>query len=167
MGTERMLRGLLIIVVLALNVGCDQVSKSIIRQKIVDNQQIGFVNHYLIITKVENTGAFLSMGSALPSTMRFALLTVLPVITLVLMVAYLFIPRNQTRTRLIGLSFVVGGGIGNLYDRVMYGSVTDFLHINFGIFETGIFNMADVSILTGMALIVLGSYLDKRISTIS
>lgn len=54
----------------------------------------------------------------------------------------------------MGISFVIGGGIGNLYDRVLYGSVTDFMHLKFGIFQTGIFNMADVSIMLGMLIIV-------------
>ena len=56
---------------------------------------------------------------------------------------------------LIGLCFVIGGGVGNLLDRILYGSVTDFLYLKFGIFQTGIFNMADVSIMTGMFLIFL------------
>ena len=51
---------------------------------------------------------------------------------------------------LIGLCFVIGGGVGNLFDRMVYGSVTDFLYLKFGVFQTGIFNMADVSIMTGM-----------------
>jgi len=54
-----------------------------------------------------------------------------------------------------------GGGIGNVYDRIIYGSVTDFLHIDLGLFETGIFNMADVSITTG-ALILLANTLYKN-----
>ena len=56
---------------------------------------------------------------------------------------------------LIGLCFVIGGGVGNLFDRIVYGSVTDFLYLKFGIFQTGIFNMADVSIMTGMSVILL------------
>jgi signal peptidase II len=57
---------------------------------------------------------------------------------------------------LIGWCFVIGGGTGNLYDRIIHGSVTDFLHLDLRLFQTGIFNMADVSIMTGMFIIILG-----------
>ena len=61
----------------------------------------------------------------------------------------------MSKSMLVGISFVLGGGIGNMYDRIIHGSVTDFLHIDFVIFQTGIFNMADVSIMTGMFLILI------------
>jgi signal peptidase II len=63
----------------------------------------------------------------------------------------------------VGLSFIVGGGIGNLYDRILYSSVTDFFHIDLGgIFKTGIFNMADVSVMVGMGLILLAGITHKK-----
>ena len=54
-----------------------------------------------------------------------------------------------------------------MYDRILYGQVTDFFHIDFGgIFKTGIFNMADVSVMVGMGLILLASFLNrKKLST--
>jgi signal peptidase II len=58
----------------------------------------------------------------------------------------------------IGIILVIAGGAGNLYDRMMYGSVTDFMHMNFQIFQTGVFNVADVSIMVGMGLILLESW---------
>lgn len=61
-----------------------------------------------------------------------------------------------------GISFIIGGGIGNLYDRMWYGSVTDFMHINFTIFQTGIFNMADVSIMTGMFIILIQLFIKPK-----
>ena len=66
----------------------------------------------------------------------------------------------------LGICFVVGGGLGNIYDRLIYGSVTDFLHINFVIFQTGIFNMADVSIIAGTFAIVCDTYLNRTKSKI-
>jgi signal peptidase II len=68
---------------------------------------------------------------------------------------YLLTKRNLTNMAIIGTCFIIGGGIGNIYDRIVYGSVTDFLHIDFVIFQTAIFNMADVSIMTGVFMIVL------------
>ena len=62
----------------------------------------------------------------------------------------------------IGVCFLIGGGIGNIYDRIVYGSVTDFLHMDFVLFKTGIFNMADVSIMTGIGLLLLQTLLAKK-----
>ena len=62
----------------------------------------------------------------------------------------------------IGICFLIGGGIGNIYDRIVYGSVTDFLHMDFVLFKTGIFNMADVSIMTGIGLLLLQTLLAKK-----
>jgi signal peptidase II len=63
---------------------------------------------------------------------------------------------------LIGASFVIGGGIGNMIDRILHGSVTDFLHLKIGSFQTGIFNMADVSIMIGMAFLIYTSLVRRR-----
>ena len=52
---------------------------------------------------------------------------------------------------------IIGGGIGNIYDRILYSSVTDFLYLEFGKLHTGIFNMADVSVVIGVLLILVNS----------
>ena len=62
---------------------------------------------------------------------------------------------------MIALSFIIGGGIGNIYDRILYNSVTDFMYFELGSFHTGIFNMADVSVVVGGFLILLNSILSK------
>ena len=71
--------------------------------------------------------------------------------------------KNLSNITILGSCFIVGGGVGNIYDKLIYGSVTDFLHIDFVIFETAIFNMADVSIMTGV-LILVGKALKSRMS---
>jgi signal peptidase II len=62
------------------------------------------------------------------------------------------------------MCFLIGGGIGNIYDRIKFGSVTDFLHIDFILFRTGIFNLADVSIMIGIGILLLHSFLGNRLS---
>jgi signal peptidase II len=154
MKTKRFLRSFAILLVLISNISCDQISKNIVRRRIGYNEQIRFINDHLTLTKVENTGAFLSIGTSLPPFVKVLLLTVLPVIILALAGALIFLKNNLSITTRIAICFVVGGGIGNIYDRIMYGSVTDFLHIDLVMFETGIFNMADVSIMTGLFLVI-------------
>jgi len=151
--------------VLITNIGCDQISKGIVRQKIGFNEQLGFLNHSLTLTRVENSGAFLSAGSSLPQPIKMILLTLLPIGVLGLLLVYVLTRRNLSNLSVMALCFVVGGGIGNIYDRFVYGSVTDFLHVNFGLFQTGIFNMADVSIMTGIFLVSLEAWFKPKTFT--
>jgi len=76
---------------------------------------------------------------------------------------FLLIKKDLTKLAIVGLSFIVGGGIGNLYDRILYGSVTDMVHIDLGgVFRTGIFNAADVSVMIGTGLILLEQFLTRK-----
>ena len=161
MKIKRILRTIVILTILSSNIGCDQISKSIVRQKIDYNEQISLVNNYLTLTKIENTGAFLSIGQSLPQPIKVLLLTILPLIVLGLAFIYLLTKKNLSNLTIMGICFIVGGGVGNIYDRLIYGSVTDFLHIDFVIFQTGIFNMADVSIMTGTFIVLLESYIKR------
>ena len=99
------------------------------------------------------------MGSELSETLRILLLIVLPIIVLISISIYTYIDKTLDKISIIGFSLIIGGGIGNIFDRIAYGSVTDFLYLDFGgIFKTGIFNIADLSVTTGMILILISSF---------
>jgi signal peptidase II len=157
MKSKRIVRNVLIAAMLVLTIGCDQFSKNLIRNNFADYQKMEVIENYLTIFKIENTGAFLSWGESLASPVKFALLSVLPVCALCLGLVFLFTRHTLQPSLAVGLACMIGGGCGNLFDRIAYGSVTDFLHINFGLFETGIFNIADVTIMSGMAIILLNT----------
>ena len=76
------IRYFLILLMVALNTGCDQVSKIIVRDKVDYHEQISIIDNHFILTKVENTGAFLSAGNDLPYAIRFIVLSILPIIVL-------------------------------------------------------------------------------------
>ena len=63
---------------------------------------------------------------------------------------------------ILGLCLVVGGGFGNIIDRILYSSVTDFLHFNFVIFQTGIVNMADISVTAGFFILIYELYINRH-----
>ena len=165
MKLNRIIRSLLLIIVLGANIGCDQISKNIVRHNMYDHETISLADNHLTLIKVENTGAFLSLGHSLPQAIKLLALIILPLIILGVSLLLVTSRRYFSNITATGICFVIGGGIGNIYDRIMYGSVTDFLHIDFGIFQTGIFNMADVSIMTGMFIIVFESLLLKHFKT--
>ena len=158
----RVLRMLLIVLLIVANIGCDQVSKAIARDRIEYSERIEVIGDNLILTKVENTGAFLGMWSDLPPWLKNILLLGLPALVMVGLFIYLLRRQDMSRTTLVALTFIVGGGIGNLYDRILYGQVTDFLYMDFEIFHTGIFNMADVSVMVGTGLILVESLFSKK-----
>lgn len=162
MDSKRIWRIALILVVLTVNISCDQISKSIVRQHIEYNEHISFFNNAVTLTKIENKGAFLSVGNTMPQPFRLIMLTILPLLVMVVVLIYILRKKTLPYSFVIGICFIVGGGIGNIYDRIRYGSVTDFMHIDLGFFQTGIFNMADLSIMVGGILVLIVSYLTDR-----
>jgi signal peptidase II len=152
----------MIILIIMLNLAFDQISKIIVRNEVGNYEIIKLFGHWFTLTKVENTGAFLSAGSALPDLIRIILLSVFPIIFLAYGLYMLLVKRLMSNLQVVGWCFVIGGGTGNLYDRIVHGSVTDFLHLDLGLFQTGIFNLADVSIMIGMFIILTGQFLYKK-----
>jgi len=145
-----------------LNIILDQLSKFWIRGNVAPYNDINIIADYFIITNVENSGAFLGLGSDFSPVIKSILLLALPVGVLVTVLVYVFKDKSIDKLSLIGYSSIIGGGIGNIYDRFLYGSVTDFLFIDLGgVFKTGIFNIADLSVTTGMILIIWASFKNK------
>ena len=164
MPSNKLLRITFILLIIFANIGCDQVSKKMVRHNINENQTIAMLSNHLFIMRVENSGAFMSFGDSLSKSVKNILLSALPLIALAFGSIYIFTKHNMNMLSLIAICFTIGGGIGNIFDRIVYGSVTDFIYIHFGIFQTGIFNMADLSITTGAMIILRQSlYQNKHI----
>jgi signal peptidase II len=156
-------RNLYIISLVILNIILDQLSKFWIRGNVAPYSDINIIADYFIITNVENSGAFLGLGSDFSPVIKSILLLALPVGVLLTVLVYVFKDKSIDKLSLIGYSSIIGGGIGNIYDRFLYGSVTDFLFIDLGgVFKTGIFNIADLSVTTGMILIIWASFKNKE-----
>ena len=153
------------VIIICSNISCDQITKDKARNEIETNEIIKVVDDNFILTKVENTGAALSLGEDLSPFLKIILLQAMPSLVLLLMFVYIFKEKNITRLNVIAFSFVIGGGIGNIYDRILYNSVTDFMYLEIGSLHTGVFNMADVSVVIGTLLLLLNvlvSEVDKR-----
>lgn len=152
-----------IILLIVANIAIDQITKLIVRAKIAQHEVIELIGDTLIMTKVENEGAFLGMGSDLGPTLKWILLLILPVIVLGGVVYYILTNKTLDKLSLIAFCCIIGGGIANVFDRFRYGSVTDFFHIDLGgVFRTGIFNVADMSVSFGMILLIIASFTQKK-----
>ena len=157
------LRWSVLLLLLTLNFGCDQISKKIVRSEISDYEHISIIKDRFTLTKVENSGAFLSLGDDMPYIFRLIILTGLPLMFLAYGLYFLFTKRNLPISMQIALCFLIGGGIGNLYDRIVHGSVTDFMHMDLYLFQTGVFNFADISIMIGVVVLLVQSFRSKMV----
>jgi len=162
MKSNRLIRTILILAILALNIGCDQVTKSLVRTKMEPWSHYGYLNYHVTLNRVENTGAFLSLGDTLSGTVKIILFDVLPLLAILSGLIFILVKTDLNRITVLSVILIVGGGFGNIYDRIVRGSVTDFMHINFVIFQTGIFNVADLSITTGVFIILIQALLERK-----
>lgn len=148
-------RMLLITLTFICCVGCDQVSKVVVRNHLLIGETYSYLHDTVRLTHSENPGAFLSVGDKLPNHMRVVLFSVMAfVISLTALIAALVL-RRTTQYQIIGLALIAAGGFGNWIDRVTNsGHVTDFMNVGFGWLRTGIFNVADVALMVGIALCI-------------
>ena len=147
----------LVLVVVAINIGCDQSTKYLAKKHLRDAGVVQVAGDFVILKYAENNGAFLSMFSSLPRTFRTVALIILPVIALGLLAFYLFRNAGLPLPLLLAFGSILGGGISNvMIDRVFNNQyVVDFMNIGIGPVRTGIFNFADLSILFGSIALVL------------
>ncbi len=147
-------RRIALLVLIATTVGCDRVSKHFAARELAGEPRQSFLADTVRLEYAENTGAFLSLGSDWSPAMQTAVFTIATGLVLVGMVAAAIRFRLTGPAR-VGLALYVAGGASNLVDRVVRGSVIDFMNVGIGWLRTGIFNVADVAILLGVAIFVL------------
>lgn len=152
----------LILIIVLLNISCDQISKNLVRENISNYDNISVIADNFILTKVENTGAFLSFGNNFTPIFKIIFLQFLPVTALLFLLGMVIYKSKLPHLVTTGFCFVIGGGIGNIFDRIVHGSVTDFMYIEFGFLRTGIFNMADLSVVVGTLLVFATMIINNR-----
>ena len=156
-------RSFFIILTIVLTIAVDQISKIIVRTYVVPSERSNIIGKYFTLHNVENAGAFLGMGSDLSPLLKLILLLILPIVVLSFVTYHIFKDQSLDKVSVFAFASIIGGGIANVFDRVVYGSVTDFFHIDLGgVFRTGIFNMADLSVTTGMILLLMVSFKKKK-----
>jgi len=147
-------RFLLIFLIIVSAIAVDQISKIIVRDKVDYFERIEVVGKIVTLEKVENTGAFLGLGNSLPRIYYKILMIYIPLLVIGYALFWLLRQKNLSKMMDVGVSFIVAGGIGNIIDRFIYGSVTDFLYFDFYIFHTGIVNFADMILTTGFFMLI-------------
>lgn len=135
----------------------DQITKIIISNNINLNGSITIIKNFFSLTYVKNTGAAFGFFSG-----KTLLITIISVFIFVYLLMELI--KNKSNIKIINLSFsfILGGLIGNLYDRIVLGYVRDFM--DFTIFNKGfaIFNIGDAFIVVGCFMFIIGALLEAR-----
>jgi len=142
--------------VLVACVGCDHVAKHAATVLLDGAVPHTFFDDTIRFERVQNTGAFLSLGAGLPEAARHALfIGLVPAVLAVLCFVFL---RSGTASwgELGALGMMAGGGLANWLDRVLHdGAVTDFVSVGVSGLRTGIFNLADVALVAGVLLLLV------------
>ena len=141
----------------------DRLTKSLVAARIPIGGAVPVIPHFLRITHWLNDGAAFSLfaDSASPSTVRWALIAFSLVAALVVLVAMVRLGGRFTLTT-VALALIFAGALGNVHDRIVYGSVVDFIEVHIFAYHWPDFNVADSSIVTGACMLLLDSLLPKK-----
>jgi signal peptidase II len=134
----------------------DQLTKALFKQVLTPGDVKSFFFGTLLLVPIYNHGAFLSLGAGMSDAIRSVVFTYGVAIIMVVLFVWLIRSTTARSREAIAVACILGGGLGNLLDRCIYnGRVFDFLNLGIGSLRTGIFNVADMAIMLGMALLVL------------
>src|ERR1700757_2210535 len=132
----------------------DRVAKLAVERKIALHDGIQVIPGFFRLTHLENRGAAFGLFADSPSPWKIALLVLFSVIALVVVSALLWKNSHTISITGIGLALILGGAVGNLWDRLTAGHVTDFLLFYVGRYQWPAFNVADSAIVVGATLLV-------------
>lgn len=139
----------------------DQITKLYIVDNLVYRQRIEILP-VLDITRLHNTGAAWSLLADAGGWQRWFFITLGIAVSaaIVVWLARLRVPAE--RMLAVGLASILGGAIGNVIDRLVYGHVVDFIHAHYQGLYWPAFNVADMAITLGAALLIIDTFLAPR-----
>jgi signal peptidase II len=142
-----------LLLAMAGTIGCDRVTKHVATVTLAGAPGRSFLGGAVQLEYARNPGAFLGLGGGWPGSVRLAVFTALTLLGLGVIAA--IARRVRAVPALVGLGLIAGGALSNFADRLVAGSVVDFLYLEAGPLHTGVFNVADVAILVGGLLVIL------------
>src|SRR5437763_16483810 len=124
----------------------DRMAKRVVDKNIALHDSITIVPGFFHLTHVENRGAAFGLFAESPSEWKITVLVMFSLIALVVVSALLWKNSHAMTTTGVGLSLILGGALGNLWDRLVSGQVVDFLDFYIGSYHWPAFNVADSAI---------------------
>ena len=139
----------------------DQLTKIIVDRSMPLSQSIPIVKGFFSLTYVRNTGAAFGIFAGSAEIFRRPFLIVVSLVAIGFILAMLKRLPEKERGLMTALSFILGGAIGNLIDRIFYGEVIDFLDCFWGSYHWPAFNIADSFITIGVGMTAFCLYKNK------
>jgi len=133
----------------------DRWTKQIVAQRISLYSHIQIIPGFFRLTHTENTGAAFSLFADSPAPWKTVMLIGFSGVALVVVSVLLWKNHHAHFVTGVGLSLIMGGALGNLWDRLTRGRVVDFLLFYFRQYQWPVFNLADSAIVVGAGLLVL------------
>ena len=137
----------------------DQFTKVLIIKNILDDQFIR-VNSYFDLVHFKNQGAAFGFLSDAGGWQRYFLSIVASIVSIVLI--FMIKKYKDEFYTALGLSLILGGALGNLYDRLFLGYVTDFLYFHFQDYYWPAFNISDTAIIIGVGILIYTDLFQKK-----
>lgn len=145
-----------------LVLGLDRLTKWAVAHRLSLHDSIQVIPGFFRIVHAENPGAAFGIFADSPAPWKIALLILFSVIALLIVSALLWKNSHRLTTTGVGLSLILGGAVGNLWDRIVSRHVVDFLLFYVGRYQWPAFNVADSAIVVGAGLLVFEILLTKQ-----
>ena len=153
----RIVYGLIIVVIFA----ADQITKHIVQDSIAHGQVITVIPGFFNLIRTENSGIAFSLFAGASSPWRVVLLVGVSLALLATVVIVALKSRQMNWQTGMGLALIVGGASSNLFDRIRFGQVVDFLDVYYRSYHWPTFNVADSAIVVGAGLLLLEILISK------
>lgn len=140
----------------------DRITKLWVQKHIPEGEYIPVIPHVFRLSHVLNEGAAFSLFNDAPANPTRWALTSFSVVAAIVVAAILFRVGRRISLTAFGLALVLGGAIGNAWDRIQYKMVTDFLEVKIIHYHWPDFNLADSAIVVGGILLFLGVILTPQ-----
>ncbi len=133
----------------------DRLTKWQVQRRIDLHDGITIIPGFFRLIHLENPGAAFGFFSQTPTPLKLGLLITLSIVALVPVSILLWRSSRALSSTSVGLALILGGAIGNLWDRLLHHRVTDFLLFYYRQYEWPAFNFADSAIVVGATLLVV------------
>jgi signal peptidase II len=133
----------------------DRITKLAVARNISLHDSVQIIPDFFRLTHVENRGAAFGLFADSPSEWKIWMLVLFSVVALIVVSTLLWRNSHSMTTTGVGLSLILGGAIGNLWDRLISGRVVDFFLFYIGQYQWPAFNVADSAIVVGAGLLVI------------
>ena len=163
MGNEKLNKLIIGSIFLVICFAIDRFSKIYILNILSNDGQVDlYVNQYLNIYLIWNTGIGFGLFSS-ENNITYNVITLIIVLINFLILYYAFV---ETRTKSIFLMIILGGSLGNLFDRIYYKAVPDFIDLNYAGYHWFIFNVADIFITLGIICLIFSEFIFYKKSNV-